>query len=65
MRNPASPQLFIKLGRPVQKESKGSDPKAIELLQEIQRDVRFIHVPSFRDAASARFNRTLSSALRV
>jgi energy-coupling factor transporter ATP-binding protein EcfA2 len=58
------PVVFVALGAPTRDESAASKSRAVELLHRLQDSVCFIHIPSFRDAASDRFGTTLSSAIR-
>jgi len=55
-------KLILRLGKSSRNEKKQSDSVAIKLLREIQSKYNFIHIPSFRDAASNRFNSSLKNA---
>ncbi len=57
-------QIIAKLGKPKKGETTQSDGAAINLLDEVRKKFRFEHVPSFRDAASPRFQQTLFDAFR-
>jgi len=55
-------KLSAKLGLPSKKEGWDSDPKAIQLLERLQEAYVTRYIPSFRDAASARFGQSLSAS---
>lgn len=59
------PTVYLALGNPRRGESVESDPNAIELLSRLRTAVKFLHIPSFRDAKSERFESTLQDALRT
>ena len=56
--------LYIKLGSPTRGEQPEHDENAIELLERLQKEYLFIHVPSFRDVKSDRFDRTLAGLFK-
>lgn len=58
-----SPVAFLRLGDASRGERVRSARNATELLELVQGSVRLIYVPSFRDAASARFQQTLRRSL--
>lgn len=58
------PVVFLALGSPTRDEAAISKSRAVELLRRLQASVHFVHIPSFRDAASDRFGTTLSGAIR-
>lgn len=54
----------LRLGAPRRSEPFEADPAALALLTRIREELRFVHIPSFRDAQSDRFASTLRSAYR-
>lgn len=59
-----TPLLYLALGDPSRRETPTTDPNALELLRRLREAVTFVHIPSFRDAKSHRFNSSLQEALR-
>lgn len=57
--------LFAKLGPPKRSEDPSSDEKALALIQLLRENISFTYIPSFRDADSGRFNKTLTDAFRT
>ena len=62
-----TPQMsvYLGLGTPRRGEAVTTQPRALELLERLRISTHFVHIPSFRDANSERFNTTLHSALRA
>lgn len=56
--------VYAALGTPTRGEKAESDDTALELLKRFHDAIRFVHIPSFRDARSERFVATLQEALR-
>lgn len=54
--------VAAKLSRPTRSEGWDNDPKALQLLVRLRDAYSVIYVPSFRDASSDRFAKSLSSA---
>lgn len=59
-----SEMLYVALGPPKRGEPIQSSDAAIELFRRLRKSVTFIHIPSFRDAISPSFLRTLREAFR-
>ena len=57
--------VYLALGTPRRGESVETDDDAVELLSRLRKSIRFVHIPSFRDAKSDKFNTTLHAALRA
>src|SRR5690606_33792557 len=57
--------VFAALGEPRRGEGPESDPKALELLESVQRCVKFAYVPSAREAGSEAFIAALRNSVRV
>ena len=58
------PIVYAALGKPRRGERPTSDRNAVELLRRLRQSVRFMHVPSFRDAKSTRFKESLAGAIQ-
>lgn len=56
---------FLRLGPAVRGEKQEADAKALKLLDRVREELRFVHIPSFRDAQSDRFSSTLKEAYRA
>lgn len=57
-------RLYLALGNPKRSESAKSSDMAIELLNKIRETIHLIYVPSFRDAASPRFQDTILKSFK-
>lgn len=57
--------VYASLGNPHRNEPAITQENAIELLRRLRTCLFFLHIPSFRDARSKRFNSTLHTALRT
>jgi energy-coupling factor transporter ATP-binding protein EcfA2 len=53
------PMMYLGLGRPKRGEQPEHSNNAISLLRRVQKEYSFIHVPSFRDVRTDRFDNTL------
>lgn len=53
------PIIYLRLGKPKRGEKPKHGGSAIELLNRIQKEYSFIHIPSFRDVRTDRFDNTL------
>ena len=58
-----TPVAYLALGPATRSESSSTQAVATELLDRLRRDFRLLYVPSFRDAASDRFRKTLGRSL--
>lgn len=58
-----TPQVRLRIGSPRRGDKFDTDEIALSLLAQLRREIAFLHVPSSRDAASARFQATLATAL--
>lgn len=53
------PIIYLRLGSPTRGEQPKHSSNAIKLLNRIQKEYSFIHIPSFRDVRTDRFDNTL------
>lgn len=56
--------VYASLGSPHRNEPAETQSNALELLRRLRHNLYFLHIPSFRDARSDRFDSTLHDAMR-